>query len=567
MNNFENDRDVLPTWVSTSKVASLPESHFTRKKNDSVDIPMHTAQIANEFEKTKETGAAIELLNTATVEGNKEHALTAANHLKNMEGLPQQLSMLITSTLQPQLAINASATEYEIASLRARIRTNRSDPFAWVELSRQYAIIGEKERAKKAMTVAAQLCKNHRWVSRVAARAFIHLGEPDRALSIINRNQLTKIDPWLVATEMATARKAEKQTKLWKTAKNMLNSKFSPINISELASSVATNEIISGSNKKAKAFFKQSLIKPNQTSLAQAKWAERSHNLKNLVDFSIGLDTGAYEANYWEAYNKKDMVFALAQAQAWFMEEPFSSGPPIAISYIASLLDDYELIRRATERGLKANPSNVTLRLNKVFSWIALTDFSIQNEKTAKQIEDNIRELRQILNGNDQMSAAHAMANFGMLLYRTGYPEEGKARYEAAADYFHANGRAAEAILTVNHLREALICGAPWANEILQRTEFLFKDKKSPATPGAEFYINKITKLQKLQGTWGEKFHNQELTKPANEEACQEERKALEKAISSAELESKFWLPPEFGKVESLRSFTLNRIEQKNKNK
>lgn len=563
MNILEADRDVLPIWVSAAEAVKLPELSIIGTKKVAGDFFGTTPLILAEFELSNSVGVAIELLNSAVIEGEDQTAIRAAEFLLNAEGLPLSINALVRDTLGLKAQSHEEVHANSIARLRARIKSGGNDPLAWVDLSREYAILGDKERSQRCMLVAIQLCSGHRWITRVAARSFTHFGEPDKAHEILCRNPNIKSDPWLIATEMAVSRKADKPTKLWNAAKRFLESNIKPIHISELASSVATNELISGAEKKAKGFFKQSLIDPNQNSLAQAKWAERtSSSLKKLVKVPLNPNVAAYEAQYWEAYNNKEMLTALEFAKAWFNEEPFSSGPPLAISYLAALLDDYSLIISATEKGLIANPSNVTIKLNRIFAWLATTDFKSMTAEEVSKAESYMRDLRSILNGDDWSESAHALANIGMFFYRTGNPEEGRLRYEAAEEHFKKNAPSARPMLVVNHLREALIANAPWVVDILKSAEELLKDRKSSATPAAEFYLEKISLLREQPGEWKDKFNNPNSSFPINEQLNNRYRKPKLAQVENS-IESTFWLPPEFGKIETLKDFTSPLLPKK----
>lgn len=556
MNIFEADRDVLPIWVDSQEAAKLPElGSIARNKINVGEFINSTPIILSEFESSKSIGVAIELLNSAIIESEHEIAVQAAEYLHKAEGLPNSIRDLALRTLGLEPQPYTEQAVNTITKLRARIKSGRSDPLAWVDLSREYAILGEKERSQKAMLVALQLSGGHRFITRVAARAFVHFKEPDIAYGIISRNANVRTDPWLVATEMAVARKADRPTKLWNIGKRLLESNIQPIHISELASSVATNELVSGAEKKAKPFFKQSLIAPNQNSLAQAKWAERTSGLKKLVQVPMDKTVIAYEAQYWEAYSNKDMEISLCFAKAWFNEEPYSSNPPMAITYLAALLDDYQLILEVAERGLKANPSNVTLKLNNIFAWLATKDLNALTEHEQAQTEAYVRDLKAIINGDDWSEAAHAQANIGMLLYRLGKPEDGRQIYELADELFEKNAPSARVMLVVNHLREALIAEAPWAVDILKSAHELLTRRNSSATPGAAFYLEKISLLSTQPGTWKERFDSVRSATSINEDLSSKNRKPIEVG-PRIDIKTKFWLPIEFGRIETLKDFT-----------
>lgn len=480
----------------------------------------------------------------------------AASYLNEEGFVSPSLAGLIKQALgSPEVTLNL-LLGHPVSKLKKLLASSPNNPLAWADLSREYAIIGEKDKSIKAMLGALHAGVDHRWITRVASRVFVHFGEPDRAHHVLLKNEYVKSDPWLVATEMAVSRKAEKQSKLLSVGKRLLESNIKPMHISELASSFGTLELINGAEKKAKKLFKQSLVEPNQNSLAQAKWAERSSNLKKLIQIPLDAQLLAYEAQYWEAYSSKDIPLALGFAMAWYEQEPYSTGPAIAASYLASLLDNYELVTLVANKGLIANPQNPTLKLNQIFAWIAKTNLSEPSTAILIEVEQAYRNLNNMVASDDWSITAHALANLGMLEYRLGDTERGRKRYEEAARIYEKNAPEFIILLLVNYLREALICDADWAHEVMSRTKLALLGKSSSATPGGEYYLEKIVRLSSLPGTWRDKFRS-ESTRVM--QAAQSPSTGVENRTLSVDAAlSKFWLPKSFSRIESLNQFTDN---------
>ena len=86
---------------------------------------------------------------------------------------------------------------------QARRRTKKCDPVGGVIPTLYPA--GESARALRAMTVAAALGPNSRFVVRCAARLFLHVHDTRKALSVIRNAAGSKRDPWLLAAEIAVA--------------------------------------------------------------------------------------------------------------------------------------------------------------------------------------------------------------------------------------------------------------------------------------------------------------------------------------------------------------------------
>lgn len=556
MKLFDNERDVLPAWVTSKQAANLPELNSIKKHNK-IFLPMAaTAEIRLEFESHRTVGIAVELLNVAIIENDRASAFLAASYLIEEGFVPPSLAWLIKQAIGSPEVKPSLALLHPVSKLKKVLANAPNNPLAWADLSREYAILGEKDKSINAMLGALHTGVDHRWITRVASRVFVHFEEPDRAHHVLLKNEYVKSDPWLVATEMAVSRKAEKQSKLLSVGKRLLESNIKPKHTSELASSFGTLELINGAEKKAKKLFKQSLVEPNQNSLAQAKWAERSSNLKNLIQIPLNTQLMAYEAQYWEAYNNKDIALALGYAISWYEQEPYSTGPAIAISYLASLQDNYELVALIANKGLIANPHNPTLKLNQIFAWIAKTDLNEPSALILTEIERAYRDLNDMVASDDWSISAHALANLGMLEYRLGDIENGRKLYEDAARIYEKNAPEFIIVLLVNYLRETLICDEGWAHEIMLRTKQALLAKSSSATPGGEYYLEKIIRLSNLSGAWRDRFKSEsaEATQTA-----EHPNTTVENRTSSVDkLLSKFWLPKSFSRIESLAQFTNN---------
>uniref|UniRef100_A0A923FAQ3 Tetratricopeptide repeat protein n=1 Tax=Pseudomonas zanjanensis TaxID=2745496 RepID=A0A923FAQ3_9PSED len=561
MKHLDTDRDVLPAWMTSHSVAGMPELNSVKKNKAHFNAERLAPDILKEFNTTQTVGIATELLNVAIIENDHENAGIAAQFLKNKRFLSPSLIKLLHNSWD--LQVPEKPTEHPISILKKQLTLSNNNPLIWVDLSREYAIFGEKERSIKAMLAALHYANDHRWITRIGARVFVHFNEPDRAHYILLKNPSIKADPWLIATEMAVSRKANRQSKLLSNGRNLLESNTPLIHMSELASSFGTLELLNGAEKKAKGFFKQSLLAPNQNSLAQAKWAERNSRLKNLVNVPLDSNVVAYEAQYWEAYSKQNIPLAMDFAKAWYNQEPYSSGPAIAISYLAALLDDYKLLLQITTKGLIANPHNSTLKLNQIFAWIASNDINRIASEKPDLIDKFLRTLNLLAEHDDWSLKAHALANTGMFHYRTGNLETGRQQYNLAEEIYERHAPNFRFVLLVNHLREALISDANWAQEIMIKAAALSKNIDATENPGALFYFRKIEKLSNKTGDWLIKFKHEGATHLLADELSNEHSNT--KQITHIDLESKFWLPERFSGKEIFRPFTLSSHPTKNK--
>lgn len=166
--------------------------------------------------------------------------------------------------------------------LRRRLNISPRDPVGWVDLAREYTILGKFRRAERAIVVALQMAPANRFVLRSAVRFFVHRGEPDRALSILRKAPSISGDPWLLGPEVSVVFMAGKSPQLTKVGRRALGSQnFSNLEVSELAASLATLEFRAGSTRVARRLFRQAIREPTENMIAQLRWASDHH---------IGLD-------------------------------------------------------------------------------------------------------------------------------------------------------------------------------------------------------------------------------------------------------------------------------------
>lgn len=541
MNALGSKRDIIPVWKLAYDAAKSPELVPITKASIQEPLEPQSESVLSEFLNNKNLGTAADLLNASMLEGQTELSILAAKYvLDSHEKLPalEAVSRRILGLEPLESPFNNPS---EIGSLRARLINTPQNPLAWVDLARAYTVINEKEKSEKAMWVALRYSNNHRWISRMAARLFVHFDELGKAHRVLLSNENLKSDPWLLSTELAVARLAGRPLKNWNQAKKLVDSSINPLHLSELSSSIATSEILGGADKKARVLFKKSLIAPTSNSLAQIKWAERSFKLGfgRQIEASLAHTANAHEAKYWEAYEKKNMRLALDHANAWWKEEPYSVSPPQAITYLASIINDIPLLFKTAGAGLKANPGDATLKLNYLFSEISTLGYASTVDQ--KTLENIIRTLRAFMHGADKNEAAHAIANIGMLAYRLGQHKLGRTYYDLAESYYEKTKNPFQLFLLLNHLREALIAETDWTELLESKIRNTLKQPKAVASIAAEYYLCRIEELKKQPGTWRIKFSTVFPESPTISAASD-----ITRALTLEDVSTKFWLPTDF---------------------
>jgi len=138
--------------------------------------------------------------------------------------------------------------------------------------------------------------------------------------------------------------------------------------VSELAAALATIEARDGAIKKARRLCASALADPSENAIAQAAWLER-HSGVTLPQPSRRNEIESNEANAWAASAGAEWGKAVAEAQRWQDEQPFSGRPAIFGGYVASTaLEQFEISESMYRQGLLTNRHDATLYNNLAFA-------------------------------------------------------------------------------------------------------------------------------------------------------------------------------------------------------
>jgi Flp pilus assembly protein TadD len=259
----------------------------------------------------------------------------------------------------------------------------------WIDLARSYTLVSEREKARDAMRRAIILAPVNRFTLRSAARLFLHQGDPERAARVLQKNEATAHDPWLLAAEVAVSTILGKSSQFLKLARLMLGAgKYAAWHLNELASALGTVELNEGNRRGARK-------RPR-----------------------------TYEARAWERYVAGDWSAALVHAKDWLRDEPFSTRPAYMGTFVGSvLLEDYSTSVRIAQFALRANPDDQTLRNNLVFALASSGAIGEALEEARKVERDKVR---------DHETAVAWTATTGLLAFRLGVIDEGRSLYRTA---------------------------------------------------------------------------------------------------------------------------------------
>jgi tetratricopeptide (TPR) repeat protein len=293
-----------------------------------------------------------------------------------------------------------------------------------MDLAREYAILGLRKQAEDAVRAAVSLNPDNRFILRSAARFYVHIKDLDHAQRLLSSQAATRTDPWLLAAEIAVSEARGRSSKLAGLGRRTLdNSELAAADVSELASAVATMELKNGNSRRARQFFRRSLERPTENSVAQAEWA--------TIEQGAGLDLNVqsfdaprlYEARAAEAFEAGNWNISLTESLRWFRDQAFSSRPVMLASYLSSvLIPDPNTARDVLQAGLRANPRDVGLLNNLAFVQATSGDLA--------DAEDTLRRAERY---GDQLHRQIVLAaTNGLLLFRRHRFDEGRASYLGA---------------------------------------------------------------------------------------------------------------------------------------
>jgi len=181
-------------------------------------------------------------------------------------------------------------------------------------------------------------------------------------------------------------------------------------------------ELFNGASKAAKRLFKQSLINPNDNSVAQATWASNIIPSLEIEQRSLKLPS-AYEARAFEFYREGKYQDAFNESVRWLLDEPYATRPARFSTFLASThLENYKIAAEISMFSLQIAPDNFDLINNLAYSTCLLG-----NAIGAAQVYSRVNE--NMLSPKEEVVYA---ATSGLIQYRNGNPSHGKKLYEQA---------------------------------------------------------------------------------------------------------------------------------------
>lgn len=503
------DRRVIPRWRESGQAAQAGE--LTPVKERAVTAPR---SFDNEITRVKadlvadpSPGVAAEALSMAILAGDKtlaaaaktilwRHEFTIPTNLRKLLAAPEVIDL---EWKRQSWGCTASHSKTAIRKIRNSLAQYPRNPILYLDLARNFSVLGLKEKAEQAVKIAMSLAPENRHVLRAAARFFITEDQAAYAHRILSTNKLTPHDPWLMAAEVATAQVAKRSPKFFKAGKHLIERRsLKPIHLSELSAAIGTIEFLDGRKKDAKRLFEMAVVDPTENALAQAKWAEG----KMCAEFERPKGAQqvkcAHEAQFIiEYYLNGDIESSQEHVVRWLMDEPFSEEAVIMNGYIYSLFDNYKSTIEVCDFGLRRHHDHPCLQYNKIFAELSsnLTSYNSDEEKRSRLIK--IHEYLHHEAEKPDADIVHIVANQGLMMYRLGFYEEGKKLYENGIKWAKSKGeKFSQANALIFHAREAILSKTEWAESTLREASDFLQSAKA-GSAGQRFYLEKLKELAK----------------------------------------------------------------------
>lgn len=380
----DTKRHIIPRWRPFRVAASLGELAGLKVANvvpRPSPAPGELEDLNRAWRLKRSPSAASDLIDAALVVGESGVAREAAEWVLAQGDVSEVSHSLARellgaaaggSTLSP-LRLKEQERSKRIAAYRRLLTQSPRNPLLWVDLAREYSILGHNAAARRALRVALNLDPANRFIVRSACRFFLHTHDPERAHSLLARTPGVVRDPWLLSAEIVAARVTSRTSRLLKRGREVLESaKYAPREISELAGVLGTEEYWGGNRKMAKRHLNLALVDPTENAVAQASWLAR-HSDGFVVPgtaFEVPL---AFEATTLRAMERAEHQSALANAGAWQLDEPFSGRPAVVGAWTASVAaGDHELAMEFLDTARRSNPGDPRLLANEFYALASL---------------------------------------------------------------------------------------------------------------------------------------------------------------------------------------------------
>lgn len=460
------DRHAVPRLRSFAAAVGLNELNSSKPLQENPFTAQMLADRLDDWALEPGISVAADLVSTGIAVGREGLAVEAARFLIDQEASPplaKKMAAVCLGEADPaEISIGSKSLHAEAFSAegihdrihRTKLQLNSyiRDAVLWVNLASLYVSIGQERPALRAVRVALSLEPQNRFVLRSTARMLLHFGRGDEASAILQQAEGLRTDPWILAAEVSICAAIKRASDHLKFAQHIIEGdKFSPYDLSELSAELATIRALDGNTHAAKKLLRRSMQKPCENAIAQAAWLSRVPGMPAMPE----EQTTSFEANAWVARQNGNLKESLQQTRHWLADQPFSHGPAQMGSFVASRIADNRASIRFAEKGLVCNPENFTLLNNLAFSTARSNDLGRAKATLHKVKKAELTEIdEQVLR-----------ATQGLIAYREGEIDRGRALYEEAIVAFRKVKDAREAVAMTYQAMEEIHAGTERAEQ------------------------------------------------------------------------------------------------------
>lgn len=498
------DRNIIPLWRSYSQTAVSGELEYTGSKVLPIRFDRF-GEFLEAWKAKKSIITAADLINAAVVSDNKAlpEVLSASEFLLHNSELCSPLALDVAKTLlnrspkgiesesntsganlsfeDKAKTLIQSLTDQE-TSIRARIGLLRKqlrefcyNAITYCELSRCYSDLGLNDKARQYMLCAVQLAPHNRYVSRCAARFFVHDNDPARARKILIDNGWMRNDPWLLASEIAVTSVMQRTSRYLKDGRQLiLSDNYSPYSSSELCFAICKEDRKAGKRRDWQKMFNLGLRSPNDNSLAQAEYIVKEESRMRFDYGQYDAINRKYEADTRNFYSLGRYEDAFLSSVNWMQDYRFSHEPiAFAFDLSCTFLKKYDYSSAVIKHWLKSHPQDYAMTNNLIYA-LGLAD----HIEEAEQLLSKINVAHQL---KDRLeNGICLLATSGLIEYRKGNIDEGRQLYQLSIDTakkMRERDLAGKARL--NMIREEVHCVCDYDPSILNELESLSTGNKA----------------------------------------------------------------------------------------
>ena len=422
MLNDDKPRRVVPRWRPSWLTATTPEAK-AGTAGVKADFSLELKKAAAELATNPIVPVASEAMFVGLASGEAAIAQAAARVIAD-SSIPEDsvLRSEAQRVLSGERGHPLTDPKSVIRHGRHLLKIDYRNPVLLTDIALALTSLGHELSAERYIKAALALAPNSRFVLRSASRFFLHTGDDQRAHDILKAAPRLRADPWLQASEIAVATVRGRPSMLKKsTLRELLDAEKIDLQCTELASAVATVELLSGETKRAKKLFQKSIERPNDNSLAQAEWA--AQRLKLVVDEQALSTPLSFEAKSNFAFRQLSLDEAIEQAILWSQDEPFASRPHNFLAFLYCLSEQFTDAEFAALRAEDLEDRDVIAhQLNVVFARIQQA-----------RLEGIAEELNRLAVHSDAKNhVPHLLANMGAYFYAQGDFAAGRDAYRKA---------------------------------------------------------------------------------------------------------------------------------------